>query len=207
MKNLSLFFLVLFCGHALAAQFDPPDLNLEYELHRQYLMIDDQGAIALPRARESMTESYRIQGGDTLWGLSRMLYGDGHFWPKVWSQNQDISNPHLIRQGHTLQFLMGSEDDTPAFRFSEEDDESGVELASARSSESSIQIPPPEIQPKPVLNIPQSFPHWQSVYRGSNKAVLDERGLNFQRAQPANQSSGERDRSAERNLFNVVKVS
>lgn len=170
--------IALFSFSASAATFDPPDLKFEYELHRQYLQSmggDNRG----PRSRESLTESYRILGGDTLWSLSQMLYGDGQFWPRVWSQNQDISNPHLIRPGHTLQFMMGSEDDTPAFRFSEADDEGGIEFASSANSAPVIEIPPPEFAPRPVLKLPNSFPYWQTLFKQRPGEILDDRGLNF----------------------------
>jgi hypothetical protein len=182
MRKFSLLLMFVSGGSAMAAHFDPPDLSFEYELHRQYMkspgkkspgMMTDGGR----RSRDGMTESYRIRGGDTLWSLSRMLYGDGHFWPRVWSQNRDISNPHLIRPGHTLQFLMGSEDDTPAFRITEDDDDSGLELASSNSSQPVIEIPPSEFRPKPVIRIPGSFPQWQSVFRSTGGEVIDDHGI------------------------------
>ncbi|NJL24233.1 MAG: LysM peptidoglycan-binding domain-containing protein [Calothrix sp. SM1_5_4] len=109
-------------GIVAAARFDPPDLTYEAELHRQFLRARKmESVLAVPSlAKDAYVENYRIQQGETLWSLSRILYGDGNYWPRVWSQNSMITNPHLIRPGHTLQFLMGSEDDTPAFRITEE---------------------------------------------------------------------------------------
>src|SRR5262249_21631737 len=104
------------------------------------------------------------------------LYGDGNFWPRVWAQNQAISNPHLIRPGHTLQFILGSEDDTPSFRISEEG-EQGVELASNGNQNPLIEIPPPEMPPTPLINVPRSFPQWQSVYKQQPVQVTDDKGL------------------------------
>lgn len=165
-----------------AARFDPPDLSLELELHRQFLRQHDGAEAAAPLAKDAYVERYRIQNGETLWSLSQTLYGDGNYWPRVWAQNHGITNPHLIRPGHQLQFLMGSEDDTPAFRFSEDGDESsGVELAAANGNPI-IEIPPPEIPPKPVLSVPKSFPEWQNVYREKPKPIIDDRGLEFKRA-------------------------
>ncbi len=155
--------------------FDPPDLNLEYQMHRAFqtglapstLAEDDEGRI----------ESYRLQKGETLWGLSHMLYGDGNFWPKVWAQNRSITNPHLLNPGHSLQILLGSEDEAPAFRFSEGDD-AGVELAASVIEESEIEIPEPEVPPRPIIRIPNSFPAWQEVYRrDNNELIVDDSGL------------------------------
>lgn len=164
---------------AAHATFDPPDLSFELELHRQYLRSTGMQADTPHLAKDAYLENYKIQQGETLWSLSHVLYGDGNYWPRVWAQNHGITNPHLIRPGHMLQFLMGSEDDTPAFRFTEEDDENGgLELA-ASSSNPVIEIPPPEIPPKPVLKVPPSFPEWQSVFRRQEKPIIDERGLDF----------------------------
>jgi hypothetical protein len=139
-------------------------------------------AISDPLAKSAVVpgaESYQIQKGETLWSLSQTLYGDGQYWPRVWAQNQSISNPHLIRPGHTLQFLLGSEDETPSFRITE-GEESGVELASSAGgsgANSLIEIPPPEIPPKPIISVPKSFPEWQSVYKRMPVQITDDRGL------------------------------
>ena len=69
-------------GSAHAVQFDPPDLSLELQLHQKYLAM--QGAPVLVAPSNGVTESYRLQKGETLWNLSEMLYGDGHYWPRVW---------------------------------------------------------------------------------------------------------------------------
>lgn len=178
--------LIILCGAftsvaVFAAHFDPPDLALEQELHRQYLRQSEIAEIPA-LAKDAYIEVYRIQKGETLWSLSQTLYGDGHFWPRVWAQNRAIENPHLIRPGHTLQFLLGSEDDTPSFRVSEED-EQGVELANASNGQNPlIDIPPPEIPPKPVLEVPRSFPSWQSVFRREPVRITDDKGLLQQRA-------------------------
>ena len=60
-------------------------------------------------------EVYQIRPGDTLWDISRTLFGDGHFWPKVWSQNRSIKNPHLIKEGHQIAFLAGDESHAPTY--------------------------------------------------------------------------------------------
>ncbi|MGE4131304.1 MAG: LysM peptidoglycan-binding domain-containing protein [Bdellovibrionales bacterium] len=165
-----------------ASAFDPPDLRLEAEFHRQYLR-QKQVKQGLTPVQEGYIESYRIQNGDTLWSLSETLYGDGQFWPRVWSQNHAISNPHLIRPGHSVQFLLGSEDDTPSFRISEAG-EAGLELAASTNANPLIDIPPPEIPPRPVLKVPGSFPEWQQVYKQLPVQVTDDSGLLKQRNPP-----------------------
>ncbi|MES3038467.1 MAG: hypothetical protein V4736_11225 [Bdellovibrionota bacterium] len=52
---------------------------------------------------------YLVQKGDTLWDVSRVLFGDPEFWPKIWSLNQGmIYNPHEILPAMTLNFYEGS---------------------------------------------------------------------------------------------------
>lgn len=162
------------------ASFDPPDLNYEYQLHRQFLKANGQGSVSNP---SGLSENYKIQKGETLWSLSEMLYGDGNYWPRVWSQNRSVTNPHLVRPGHHLQFLMGSEDDTPAFRFSEDAEQtSGLERTAANGAQNPIvDIPPPEVPPKPVLKVPPSFPEWQNVYRQREQVMTDYKGLDIKR--------------------------
>lgn len=167
--------LLVFSFSASAGRFDPPDLSFEQELHRQYLR--QKGLVEVPAPNtSSRAETYKIQTGENLWSLSQMLYGDGNFWPRVWAQNRSITNPHLIRPGHQLQFLLGSEDNTPAFRVSEEEDEPALELV-ASSTNPNVEVPPPEVPPRPVINLPGSFPDWQSVYRKLPDRTLDDRAL------------------------------
>ncbi len=148
---------------SVGATFDPPDVDLESELHRQFLTHQHTDN-AVSESFQGWLENYRIQQGENLWGLSQMLYGDGNYWPKVWAQNQSITNPHLVRKGHTLQFLMGSDDDAPSFRFSEAE-EAGLELVAAEGGGTpQVQLPPPSFEPRPVLKLPGSFPAWQEVF-------------------------------------------
>lgn len=61
-------------------------------------------------------DTYTIQKGDTLWDVSKLLFDDSHFWPKLWSVNTSITNPHLIHPNETLGFIPGTEADPPEFK-------------------------------------------------------------------------------------------
>lgn len=70
---------------------------------------------------ESMVASqsqgvYRVQKGDTLWDISQTFFGDGSFWPKLWSENSDLTNPHEIVVGKGIAFVSGTEQDAPSVR-------------------------------------------------------------------------------------------
>jgi hypothetical protein len=45
---------------------------------------------------------YVIKQGDTLWGLSERFIKDPHYWPDMWSNNGQITNPHLIYPGQKV---------------------------------------------------------------------------------------------------------
>lgn len=58
--------------------------------------------------------SYQVSPGDTLWGLSTVFFGDGHYWSKIWSYNRNLTNPHLISVGQNIEFFTGSIDLPPS---------------------------------------------------------------------------------------------
>ncbi len=59
-------------------------------------------------------EKYRVQQGDSLWDISRTMFGDGFFWPKLWAENSGVSNPHDIGVGQSVVFIAGTEESAPA---------------------------------------------------------------------------------------------
>lgn len=99
-------------------QSDDPDLNYEAKLHDIFLNYYNAKT---PEAEwttlvgERHSERYQIQQGDTLWDISKTLFGDGNYWPKVWSLNTSIKNPHLISPNNSIRFLLGDESEPPAF--------------------------------------------------------------------------------------------
>jgi hypothetical protein len=52
-------------------------------------------------------EEYVIQKGDTLWDLSQKFLNNPWYWPKIWSNNPYIENPHWIYPGNKLRFVPG----------------------------------------------------------------------------------------------------
>jgi hypothetical protein len=62
----------------------------------------DQGAAPQPQGQE-----YVIQKGDTLWDLSQKFLANPWYWPKIWSLNPNIENPHWIYPGNRLRVVPG----------------------------------------------------------------------------------------------------
>jgi hypothetical protein len=46
--------------------------------------------------RREVPEVYTVKEGDTLWDITKRFYNDPWYWPKVWSYNPEITNPHWI---------------------------------------------------------------------------------------------------------------
>jgi len=49
-----------------------------------------------------MPDTHTVQKGDTLWDLSARYYRNAWGWPKMWSYNPQITNPHWIYPGDTI---------------------------------------------------------------------------------------------------------
>ncbi|MCF6178035.1 MAG: LysM peptidoglycan-binding domain-containing protein [Geopsychrobacter sp.] len=65
--------------------------------------------IGLPSLSAVAAESriYTIKQGDTLWGISERFIKDPYYWPSLWANNPDITNPHLIYPGQKVRIYNG----------------------------------------------------------------------------------------------------
>lgn len=182
MKYSSLFLVTLTFGVMAHAQSDEPDLSYESRLHDIYVNFNSK-----PMAPgewqsivgERQSEVYGIQKGDTLWGISQTLFSDGNYWPKIWSINGTIENPHLITEGNSIRFLLGNESEAPSFAVSENAQLEEEAVAAAPVGSHEVEIPPPSVPPKPLLRkLPPSLPQWQDEELGKN---YDSAGFEFVR--------------------------
>jgi len=69
---------------------------------------------ALPASAEE-GQIYTIKKGDTLWDLSQRFIDDPYYWPNVWANNPDITNPHLIFPGQKIRIIDGRLEIIPAY--------------------------------------------------------------------------------------------
>ena len=62
---------------------------------------------------EGPSQVHTVEKGDTLWDLSSKYLGSPWYWPKVWSYNPQIANPHWIYPGNQVRFYPGNGEETP----------------------------------------------------------------------------------------------
>lgn len=60
--------------------------------------------------RDSANVQHTVERGDTLWDLSQRFLGSPWYWPKVWSYNPEIANPHWIYPGNLVRFYGGGDE-------------------------------------------------------------------------------------------------
>lgn len=180
--------IVSLVGEGSQAQ-DEPNPRVEKRFHNIYRKFNKAPTSntkweeALGKTGDS---SYTIQKGDTLWDISETFFGDPYFWPKIWSVNSQIQNPHEILPKGVVQFVPGTAGEPPAMGLADkkeevkpetavaqetgkpDDDEEGVDLMPNAPKQkirfkeeidfSKIQIPPPAKPSRPLANLPNSLP-------------------------------------------------
>lgn len=84
---------------------DVPTDELGFDDERQFEGPDDAGAAVEPR----LGETHAVRSGDTLWDLSSRYLNNAWYWPKVWSYNPQLTNPHWIFPGNEVRFYPSDE--------------------------------------------------------------------------------------------------
>ncbi len=64
-------------------------------------------------ATAAKVDTYTVVKNDWLFKISKHLFGSGYFYPKIWSLNSYITNPHYIEPGMILSFTTGSGTNAP----------------------------------------------------------------------------------------------
>lgn len=107
-------------------------------------------------------KTYKTQKGDTLWDISEMLFGDGNYWPKVWSLNKNILNPHDVPPGSVLSFSSAADStDAPEMDVmrGHMPPEAVPEVLALTAN---VDIPEAKKEsPPPLTDLPESLPKWK----------------------------------------------
>ncbi|MCM2277291.1 MAG: LysM peptidoglycan-binding domain-containing protein [Oligoflexia bacterium] len=123
-------------------------------------------------AGERISERYEIVKGDTLYDISKRLFGDPRYWPKIWAlNNRSITNPHWIRPGRKIAFMPGTGTSLPAVALQD-----GETLSDAGSS-------PPEYfesgEPRPSSEWKKLPPQRWDLFNASIGKRVEEIGFGF----------------------------
>jgi hypothetical protein len=131
-----------------------------------------QGQITDPEWSEVATaakvDTYTVVKDDWLFKISKRLFGSGYYYPKIWSLNSFITNPHFIEPGMVLSFTTGSSSQAPEVKLGAFTPE---ELASTPGSLGNSN-------PSDLTNFgEEAIPAWMEEKKG-----LENQGIFFQYA-------------------------
>jgi hypothetical protein len=68
----------------------------------------DGPAILNKRPTQGAPSLHQVQKGDTLWSLCNTYFGNPWLWPKIWSYNPQLQNPHWIYPGDQVRLRAGA---------------------------------------------------------------------------------------------------
>ncbi|HWU42625.1 MAG TPA: hypothetical protein VN132_04270 [Bdellovibrio sp.] len=150
-----------------------PDFAKETRFHNIYKKFNTEptSAEAWEKAvGKRNSENYHIQKGNTLWDVSNTFFGDPNFWPKIWSFNGSIGNPHEIDPSMTIRFYPGSAENAPTVELTQAKEEKDEVVAQTEvyqgGKRKRIYVP--------VLNeLPESLPSKRvGIYKQRSKVEV-----------------------------------
>jgi len=80
-------------------------------------------------------EEYAVHEGDNLFDICDQLIDEPTYWPKLWSFNPGIANPHFIYPGMKLRFYAGDAENPPYLQVVTEDDIVPVDKGGMKEAE------------------------------------------------------------------------
>ncbi len=117
---------------------DEADLAYENKLHQinQKYNVEPTSEEKWGRVTgDRPVDVFVVQQGNTLEYISRTLFGDAQFWPKIWALNHaQISNPHKIFPGQNIYFYPATQSEMPAVDLSTEQQPLGAPFAAEDTS-------------------------------------------------------------------------
>jgi hypothetical protein len=69
---------------------------------RVSVVISGSGAPVEEYSEPVQVATYSVKEGDTLWDICARHFGDPYVWPRIWSYNPKVTNPHWIYPGDVL---------------------------------------------------------------------------------------------------------
>ena len=138
----------------------------EQNLYKTYINYYSQQVS--PQDWERITSGrdvYTIRENDTLWDISKVLFDDPNYWPKLWSVNPSLGNPHFILPGGSLGFIHGTAGQAPSMVILDPEAKKQEELKKKKKEplpdflkDAKIKVPPPKRSVPVLNNLPDSLP-------------------------------------------------
>ena len=122
---------------------------------------------------------YTIQKSDTLWDISKVLFDDPNYWPKLWSVNPSLGNPHFILPGKSLGFIYGTIGQAPSMVILDPDTKEQEKLKEEKEplpdflKNAEIKVPPPKKSVPVLTELPSSLPILYFQSQDSKDSLVD----------------------------------
>ena len=123
-------------------------LNADHQLNLDTIILPPELATIKPPhstlgtlAPGEAPHHYVIQPGDTLYDICDQLLDEPQYWPKLWSLNPEIKNPHFVWPGMILRFYPGDDFLPPYLEIKEAEDLDPVYLDDDFTPESLVVSP------------------------------------------------------------------
>ena len=118
------------------------------------------GAAAAPeqaaQVEPQVSETHVVSNGDTLWDLCTKYLNSPWYWPKIWSYNPQITNPHWIFPGNELRFYPSDESLPTAVEVSRDLNAQGSEDDLAIPGELDVEDLVRSVAPVTIEKVPQN---------------------------------------------------
>ena len=98
------------------------------------------GQVQMTPEEQAPGQVHTVEKGDTLWDLSSKYLGSPWYWPKVWSYNPQIANPHWIYPGNQVRFFPGNGEETPARAEPVSGDEDELQAGQPVEGDDEVQV-------------------------------------------------------------------
>jgi hypothetical protein len=118
MTRTTLVVLLAIVPALAVAQEAAPDAAVDAQATPDAAAVEGLDAAAAPGDRAgaegapagAAPDTYTVKPGDTLWDLSGRFLNNPWYWPKIWSYNPEITNPHWIYPGNILKFFPSADE-------------------------------------------------------------------------------------------------
>lgn len=115
--------------------------------------------VGLPVCTASAADNrtYTIKKGDTLWGISERFVKDPYYWPNLWANNPDITNPHLIYPGQRVRLYNGRIELVPEYPGQQPEPAPVAEVPAPVVEEPApvAEVPAPVVEEPAVAEVPE----------------------------------------------------